>query len=175
MMVMDDNPQIRSGTFEKDFANNPQRYFKLVAKYLQSSFRNLSCESQEEVVNDTLLRVLMHCGRWETVSDAYLISAARNLASTRYKSDAFIQQNEHGYEPGLIQEASTSEGDSLVTALALRDALEKVSSKRREIIILADVDKLSYDEIAEMLGVPVGTVRSRLSRGRNDLRHAFTS
>lgn len=49
-------------------------------------------------------------------------------------------------------------------------ALERIPPRFREVVLLADVEEFSYREIAEMLGVPTGTVMSRLSRGRKLLR-----
>ncbi|HEV2765983.1 MAG TPA: sigma-70 family RNA polymerase sigma factor [Pyrinomonadaceae bacterium] len=49
-------------------------------------------------------------------------------------------------------------------------ALERVPPRFREVVLLADVEEFSYREIAEITGVPVGTVMSRLSRGRKLLR-----
>jgi len=49
-------------------------------------------------------------------------------------------------------------------------ALEKVPQKYREVVLLSDVQEFSYKEIAETLSIPVGTVMSRLSRGRRQLR-----
>jgi RNA polymerase sigma-70 factor, ECF subfamily len=53
------------------------------------------------------------------------------------------------------------------------DALSKVPAPFRETIVLADVREFSYQEIAGMLGIPIGTVMSRLSRGRKLLRSAL--
>ena len=53
-------------------------------------------------------------------------------------------------------------------------ALEKISVHYREVVLLADVQEFSYKEIAATLGVPVGTVMSRLSRGRKLLRAELT-
>ena len=50
------------------------------------------------------------------------------------------------------------------------NALEKIAVEFREIVLLADVEEFSYKEIAETLRIPVGTVMSRLSRGRKLLR-----
>jgi RNA polymerase sigma-70 factor (ECF subfamily) len=49
-------------------------------------------------------------------------------------------------------------------------ALDEIAREFREVVLLADVQEFSYREIADMLGVPVGTVMSRLSRGRKQLR-----
>jgi RNA polymerase sigma-70 factor, ECF subfamily len=53
------------------------------------------------------------------------------------------------------------------------DALSQVPTPFREAIVLADVREFSYQETAEMLGIPIGTVMSRLSRGRKLLREAL--
>jgi len=52
------------------------------------------------------------------------------------------------------------------TSLALRAALNRLSSKLRTVIILKEVEGLSYEEIAEVLDISIGTVKSRISRAR---------
>jgi RNA polymerase sigma-70 factor (ECF subfamily) len=55
------------------------------------------------------------------------------------------------------------------------DAVAKVPSPFRETLILADVREFSYQEIASMIGVPIGTVMSRLNRGRKLLRESLSA
>jgi RNA polymerase sigma-70 factor, ECF subfamily len=55
------------------------------------------------------------------------------------------------------------------------DALASVPVNHREIILLCEVEELSYREIAQVLSVPIGTVMSRLSRARTALREAFNA
>ena len=57
-----------------------------------------------------------------------------------------------------------------LTAAQVLDALERLPVAQRSIVILADVEELSYREIAEVLEIPIGTVMSRLSRARRALR-----
>lgn len=52
-------------------------------------------------------------------------------------------------------------------------ALDGLQSGFREVVLLADVEEFSYKEIAGVLGIPIGTVMSRLSRGRRQLREAL--
>ena len=52
----------------------------------------------------------------------------------------------------------------------LRDALERLQPTRRLTLLLREIEGLSYEEIAAMTAVPVGTVRSRLARARADMR-----
>ena len=56
------------------------------------------------------------------------------------------------------------------TGLWIRGALEQLDVDHREVLMLREYEQLSYDEIAEVLAVPVNTVRSRLSRARGQLK-----
>jgi RNA polymerase sigma-70 factor (ECF subfamily) len=62
--------------------------------------------------------------------------------------------------------------DSLNTDL--QAALDGLADSFREVVWLRDVDELTYQEIADVLQIPIGTVMSRLSRGRKQLYHALT-
>ncbi len=77
------------------------------------------------------------------------------------ESDDLLLQDTVAYEAPVPQDLS----DEDVLA-----ALEKISVQYREVVLLADVQEFSYKEIAATLGIPVGTVMSRLSRGRTLLR-----
>lgn len=63
---------------------------------------------------------------------------------------------------------------SEIPAHEVRDALAALPESHRVAIYLADVEGFSYREIAEIMDTPIGTVMSRLSRGRNALRHALS-
>lgn len=52
----------------------------------------------------------------------------------------------------------------------LRAALARLSGEHREVLVMKDIDGLKYEEIAEVMGVPIGTIRSRLHRARLELR-----
>jgi RNA polymerase sigma-70 factor (ECF subfamily) len=52
----------------------------------------------------------------------------------------------------------------------IQNALEKLPVKFREIVLLCDLEEMSYQEIGETLGIPIGTVMSRLSRARKAMR-----
>jgi RNA polymerase sigma-70 factor, ECF subfamily len=58
--------------------------------------------------------------------------------------------------------------------LLLRQALEELPAEFREAVVLRELEGLSYKEIAEVAGVPLGTVMSRLSRGRKHLKRALS-
>lgn len=52
----------------------------------------------------------------------------------------------------------------------LERALERLPPEQRQVILLVGLEGMSYEDTAEILGIPTGTVRSRLSRGRDALR-----
>ena len=56
---------------------------------------------------------------------------------------------------------------------AIRDAMEQLPLRGREVILLCDVEEFAYQEIAEILEIPIGTVMSRLARARRAVRHAL--
>ena len=63
------------------------------------------------------------------------------------------------------------------SALELRDlqaALERLPAEYREVLLLVGLENLRYEEVAQALGIPVGTVMSRLSRGREQLRRLMS-
>ena len=63
---------------------------------------------------------------------------------------------------------------SSVDQQAIQTALETLPIQYREVILLCDVEEMRYQEIAETLAIPVGTVMSRLSRGRKAMRELLT-
>ena len=65
--------------------------------------------------------------------------------------------------------APTAVPDRLTDSEILR-ALDNIASQFREVVLLVDVEEFSYKEASEILNVPIGTVMSRLNRGRGQLR-----
>ena len=68
-----------------------------------------------------------------------------------------------------VRSAEAEAIDRLPDAV-IRDALNSLPEERRLVIYLADVEGFRYQDIAEIMGTPVGTVMSRLHRGRRELR-----
>ncbi len=63
-----------------------------------------------------------------------------------------------------------SQAENSEKIAAVRKAIERLNPEQREIILLRDIEGYSYDEISEMLHLEIGTVKSRISRARNNLR-----
>ena len=71
-----------------------------------------------------------------------------------------------------LPEAVAEQGD---LRAVLEAALAQLPDEWREIVVLSDVQDLAYDEISRVTGLPLGTVKSRLSRARGRLRHILTA
>jgi len=76
------------------------------------------------------------------------------------------------YSPALVDEDELPEEHVMRQALgrAIQSGLDELPDHQRVILILSDIQGLSYEEIADVTGVSLGTVKSRLSRGRSRLR-----
>jgi RNA polymerase sigma-70 factor (ECF subfamily) len=72
-----------------------------------------------------------------------------------------LEDTSEGAEEGVIRKETVSE---------VRRAIDKLSEEHKMVIILRDLQDLSYEEVAETLGINVGTVKSRLARGRKSLK-----
>jgi RNA polymerase sigma-70 factor, ECF subfamily len=98
----------------------------------------------------------------------YLYGVARNVTRNRLRRDCRFVALECARETPCP--ASDDPHDAAARAqqrARLREAIRALPSRYREAIILSDVQDLSYAETARVLDLPVGTVRSRLSRGRH--------
>lgn len=68
--------------------------------------------------------------------------------------------------PGAVDEARPSEGTRIETKIVVERLLKELSPELRATLVLREMEQFSYDEIADTMGVPVGTVRSRLHTAR---------
>jgi RNA polymerase sigma-70 factor (ECF subfamily) len=136
-------------------------------RYARALRRNR--EDADDLVQDTLERAWSRAGLWAGVADmrSWLFSIMHNLhvdALRRGRLDV-VELDAHTPETAV---AATQ-----VERLALRDleaALARLSDEQREVLLLLALDGMAYAEIAEALGIPVGTVMSRVARGRERLR-----
>ena len=60
--------------------------------------------------------------------------------------------------------------DSVITDAIIQKAIQKLSPKFKEVILLRDIQELSYEEIAQIVDIPLGTVKSRVNRARLKLQ-----
>jgi len=104
---------------------------------------------------------------------AWLLKIVRNVALTQIRRDRVRELHETDFDETMHSVESSDDVDASVVREAdeatLRAALEQLPPIMREAIVLREIEGLSYKEIAEVAGVPMGTVMSRISRARQQL------
>ena len=118
----------------------------------------------EEVTQETFLALIR--GGWEPARgplEAWLIGVARRQVLRRLKRDCrYLPVEDDAPQPPMILDDLTR-GEALE---ALRQAVLALPAQYREVVVLCDIQEISYEEAARVLDCAVGTVRSRLHRGR---------
>ena len=122
----------------------------------------------DDLVQDTLERALGKWSLWRPGNlRAWLFSIMHNLFVNQSSGPRLVDYPGDEALPDLPTRAT--QGD----ALELRDfgrSLARLPEEQREVLLLVVLEDLSYEDTAKVLGVPIGTVMSRLSRGRERLR-----
>jgi RNA polymerase sigma-70 factor (ECF subfamily) len=126
--------------------------------------------SADDLVQDTLERAWGKLHLWRRGSDmrAWMFSIMHNtfINHIRKKQLDAVSMDDEALD---IPIRATQED-----ALQMRDltsAIDKLPYEYREVILLIGLEQMSYEEVAQVLGIPLGTVMSRLSRGRERLRN----
>lgn len=122
----------------------------------------------DDLVQDTLERALGKWALWRPGNlRAWLLSIMHNLFVNQARSPRLVEYPGDEALPDLPLRATQHD------ALELRDfarSLARLPEEQREVLLLVALEDLSYEDTAKVLGIPVGTVMSRLSRGREKLR-----
>jgi RNA polymerase sigma factor (sigma-70 family) len=109
---------------------------------------------------------------------AWLLTIVRNTAYTAIKKrgpdQKFLPYIEEKHADVISIDQPPDEGLIEKRKEDLRSALERLPSEFREVIVLYELEGLSYKELALSLGIPVGTVMSRLNRARRRLQQEFS-
>ncbi len=134
-------------------------------------------EEAEDLTQDIFLKVFKSLGTFDRRANfqTWLISVSRNLCIDHYRSVRQERQAiDHTVDPNELTPASHEPGP--VAAIEqqdrvelLREALAALSASLRTAVVMRDIQELSYQEIADKLGLPEGTVKSRINRGRTEL------
>jgi RNA polymerase sigma-70 factor, ECF subfamily len=128
-------------------------------------------DDADDLVQDTLERAWSRLHLWRGVADmrAWLFGIMHNLhvdgARRRRIATVPIDEESQAAEP----QAAAAPYDRLVL-LDLQSALDALPVEQKEVLLLVGLEDMSYADAARTLGVPIGTVMSRLSRGRERLR-----
>ena len=160
-------------------------YIELVNRYkdklINFIFNYLGdLESSEDVVQETMIKLYQKKHYYKEIAkfSTWLYTIAKNLANTELrkrkqrkttllsqfsKDDKTYDLPSNDPEPG--QEIQTD-----IVNKIIRDAVDQLSEKFKIVIVLRDIQGLSYEDISEIINVPIGTVKSRINRARLQLQ-----
>ena len=160
-------------------------YIELVNRYkdklINFIFNYLGdLESSEDVVQETMIKLYQKKHYYKEIAkfSTWLYTIAKNLANTELrkrkqrkttllsqfsKDDKTYELPSNDPEPG--QEIQTD-----IVNKIIRDAVDQLSEKFKIVIVLRDIQGLAYEDISEIINVPIGTVKSRINRARLQLQ-----
>jgi RNA polymerase sigma-70 factor (ECF subfamily) len=132
----------------------------------------------DDLVQETLARAWEKRRLWAAGTDlrAWLFTIMHNVfvnqrATARRDSQSVSLDDD---DNGVARELSVRPNQQLrVELIEITRELGRLPAEQREVLILAAVEELRYEEIAQVLAIPIGTVMSRLSRAREKLRRAM--
>jgi RNA polymerase sigma-70 factor, ECF subfamily len=141
-----------------------------------------------DLLQETMLRALRFFDLFQPGTDcrAWLMTILRNNFRTQWRRDGreLVAASASGFDHDVAMESVRAAGwnanpENILCARsvggAIGTALDTLPRDFRIALILIDVRELSYGEAAAMLGVPAGTIKSRVARGRGMMRHALGS
>jgi RNA polymerase sigma-70 factor (ECF subfamily) len=131
-------------------------------------------EAADDLTQDTLERAWRKRTLWQPGTDlrAWLFTVMHNVYVNRVRSMRITESLDDAGPAADAVDAMPggSAADSGVVLGELKAALGQLAPEQREVVLLVGLEQLSYVEAATALDIPVGTVMSRLSRGRERLR-----
>ncbi len=152
----------------------------LDAAYNLARWLTRNPQDAEDVVQDAYLRAFRFFGGFHGGNArTWLLKIVRNTSYT------WLHQNRAQRSATAFDEqlhTDTAESENPETSLLrkadsrlLNQALDELPPEFREVLVLLELEGLSYKEIAEVMGIPIGTVMSRLARARHRLRESLSS
>ena len=170
--------------------DSSRRFEAMAAPHLDAAYNlarwlTRNPDDADDVVQEAYLRALRFFGGFRGGDGrAWLLAIVRNTfytwAEQRRSSRADLEYDDaitgaQVLEAGGDETLHGANPEQLLLSAAdqrlIEAALLKLSAEYREILVLRELEELSYKEIAEIVAVPLGTVMSRLSRARLQLRH----
>ncbi|WDI44941.1 RNA polymerase sigma factor [Bremerella sp. P1] len=160
-------------------------YEEIVRCYQQRLFNTMvhilgSKEDAEDVVQESFVQAYLKLGTFQGNSAFYtwLYRISFNIAIShrrrRKKVHSIDQVREDvGNEPVDRSEGPGHRMEQQENIRQVHTALEKLSEEHRDVLVLRELEGMDYDRIAEVLDLPVGTVRSRLHRARSHLKECL--
>ncbi len=160
-------------------------YIELVNRYkdrlINFIFNYLGdLESSEDVVQETMIKLYQKKHYYKEIAkfSTWLYTIAKNLANTelrkrKQRKTTLLSQFSKDDKTYDLPSNDPEPGQEIQTAIVnkiIRDAVDQLSEKFKIVIVLRDIQGLSYEDISEIINVPTGTVKSRINRARLQLQ-----
>ena len=165
--------------------DRPSRFEQVILPHLDAAYnlaRWITSNDQdaEDMVQEAYLRAYQYfTGFHGDNSRAWILTIVRNTCYTWLKENKALTSMVELDEELHDTDANSSDPESIVQNTSdfqlIRRALEKLPVEFRELIVLRELEEMSYKEIASVTGVPIGTVMSRLARARQQLKRCLSS
>ena len=170
----------------KSFQNGDQRaYIELVNRY-KDKLTNFvyqflgDIEQAEDVVQDTMLKLYEKKHYYKEIAkfSTWIYTIARNLANTELRKRkrrkitylSHMSNEERQYDLPAIQDDVDQDLQNNYINNRIQFAIKQLPDHFRTVIILRDIQDLSYDDVSKIVGVPLGTIKSRINRARLQLQ-----
>ena len=166
--------------FEEEALEHADQLYRIALRLSGSQ------QTAEELVQETYLRAFRGWRGYRPGSNlaAWLATILRNVfldearkQSRRPAQESFEDTSEY-YLYNHLSEAGAEPQEAVLNRLsggAIAESLGDIPPTFREVVVLVDIGDFSYQDAADLLGVPIGTVMSRLHRGRRALKQALAS
>jgi RNA polymerase sigma-70 factor (ECF subfamily) len=136
-------------------------------------------DEAEDLTQDIFLKIFKALNTFDRRANfqTWIISISRNLCIDHYRSVRKERQtiardvDSSELQPATHERGPYAQAEHQDLRAQLRQALETLPLSLRTAVVLRDLQELSYQEIADRLGLPEGTVKSRINRGRIELAH----
>ena len=152
-----------------------KRYKDRLLNFVLRYFNNV--EQAEDVVQDTLIKLYTHASYYKNVAkfSTWIFTIAKNNALTelrknkRKKTDSLWTDDGKFIDISSKEESLESKVQNEIAIDQLNKFLDEIPENFRIAVVLRDFQELSYEEISKILEIPIGTIKSRINRGRIQL------
>ena len=152
-----------------------KRYKDRLLNFVLRYFKNV--EQAEDVVQDTLIKLYTHASYYKNVAkfSTWIFTIAKNNALTelrknkRKKTDSLWTEDGQIIDINSKEESLDSKVQNEIAIDQLNKFLDEIPENFRMAVVLRDFQELSYEEISKILEIPIGTIKSRINRGRIQL------
>lgn len=132
-------------------------------------------DQADDLVQEALLRAIDHLDQFRVGTNlrAWLFTILRNAHLNNCRRNQRYGVTSIDERPAAFEQPSPSAQADVVALKQLERCLLNIPAEQREALLLVVVEGMTYEEAAEVMEVPIGTIRSRVSRARRALLHLF--